>query len=144
MTASEDARLMAGDLSSVSGELSEIATVWRRSLPYLPELPLDLPVRLQEAARLLAADARTLEDGSPGQPPGLALRVGEQLFALAGDIAAARVMTSGPGIPDLGDAGLWETVSADLQRAASELIGFILNRAPETGRTPAAPLRRTA
>ncbi len=144
MTASEDARLMAENLSSVSGELSEIATVWRRSLPYLPELPLALPVRLQEAARQLAADVRTLEDESPGQPPDLALRVGEQLFALAEGIAAARVMTSGPGIPGLGDAALWASVSADLQRVGSELIGFILNRASGTGHTSALPLGRTA
>jgi hypothetical protein len=144
MTASEDARLMAEDLSSVSGKLSEIATVWRRSLPYLPELPLGLPVRLQEAASQLAADVRALEDDAPVKPPDLALRVGEQLFALAGDIAAARVMTRGPGIPDLGDARLWETISADLQRVGSELIGFILNRVSGTGRTPAVPLGRTA
>jgi len=36
---------------SISGTLSEIAAFWRRAEPYLPRLPLLLPVQLQQAAR---------------------------------------------------------------------------------------------
>ena len=57
---------MAWDLATVSGALSEIATTWRRALPCRPDLPLDLPQRLADMARRLAADIRSL--GAPGAP----------------------------------------------------------------------------
>ena len=60
---------MAWDLATVSGALSEIATTWRRALPCRPDLPLDLPQRLADMARRLAADIRSLgAAGTPGRP----------------------------------------------------------------------------
>jgi hypothetical protein len=47
----DSAQLLLRDLTCISGTLSEITTVWRRAKPYLPWLPLTLPVQLQDAAR---------------------------------------------------------------------------------------------
>lgn len=111
MTA-DDVQFLVRDLEVISGTLSEIATCWRRALPYLPGLPLGLPVRLQEVARDLAAGVRSLDAAGPGQPPDLALIAAERFAALRDDIASARARTHGPGMPDIGDTRLWESVSA--------------------------------
>ena len=102
MAARDDARLPVRDLDWVCGTLSEIATVWRRALSYLPELPPGIPVRLQDTARQLAAELVPLAEAGPGQPADLAVRAAGRFFALEDDIACARAMTDGPGIPDLG------------------------------------------
>lgn len=126
MAAGDEARLLAGDLDCVCGTLSEIATVWRRALAYLPDLPPGIPVRLQDAARQLAADVRSLAGAGPGQSPDLAVRAAGQFFALRDDIACARAMTNGPGLPDLGDVRLWESVSAALDQAGRRLLCLIM------------------
>ena len=127
MPAQDDVQLLVRDLDWVCGTLSEIATVWRRALAYLPDLPPSIPVRLQDAARQLTAGAQALAAAGPGQPPDLALRAAGELFALRDDIASARAMTNGPGIPDLGDARLWESLSAALDRAGNQLLSLILH-----------------
>ena len=127
MTARDDARLLIGDLDCACGTLSEIATVWRRALAYLPDLPPGIPVRLQDAARHLAADVRLLADAGPGQPPDLAVRAAGQFFALTEGVACARAMTNGPGLPDLGDTRLQESLSAALDRAGRRLLSLIVH-----------------
>ena len=44
---------------------------------------------------------------------------------LEDDITAARAMTNGTCIPDLGDARLWESLSAALDRAGNQLLSLI-------------------
>ena len=119
MTSHDDVELLLWDLARVSGTLSEIATVWRRALPYLPGLPLILPVRLQDSARQLAADIRARTGPRPGQPTDLALPLTEQLSALQDSIARAQAMTCGPGLPQVGDDRLWESLGAALRQACS-------------------------
>ena len=126
LPAHDDVQLLVQELDGACGVLSEIATVWRRAQSYLPELPPGIPMRLQNAARQLAAGVQSLAAAGPGQPPDLALRAAGELFALKDDIASARAMTNGPGLPDLGDAGLWESVTAALGRAGSQLLSLIL------------------
>jgi hypothetical protein len=120
----DDAQLLAGDLYRVSGALSEIATCWRRAWQSRPELPLDLPLRLHDTTRQLAADMQKLAGADPGQPPDLALSVASRLSALTDDIASAQAMTCGPGTPTAGDAALWDDISAALERAGSQLPGL--------------------
>jgi len=126
VTVRDDVQLLVRNLDCACGVLSEIATVWRRALPYLPDLSPGIPARLQDAAHQLAADVEALADAGPGQPPELALRAAGQLFTLKDDITSARAMTTGPGIPDLGDARLWESLSAALDRAGNQLLSLIL------------------
>jgi len=127
MRARDDLQLLAGDLACVSGTLSEISTAWRRARPFRPELPLSLPMRLQNATRHLAAAVQALADAGPDQPPGLAFSVAEQLSALRDDIACAEAMTCGPGTPSAGDAQLWEHLNAAVQRARTQLLSLILH-----------------
>ena len=127
MAAHDDVQLLVRDLDCVCGTLSEIATVWRRALPYMPDLPPGIPERLQGAARQLTAGVQSLAAAGPGQPPDLALRVAAELFALKDDIASAQAMTKGTGIPNVGDAGLWESLSAALDRAGNQLLSLILH-----------------
>jgi hypothetical protein len=54
----DGARLLALHLATVSGTLEEISTTWRRAWLTRPELPLRLPLRLQDTARQLTADIR--------------------------------------------------------------------------------------
>lgn len=121
----DDARLLAFDLASVSGTLEEIGTTWRRAWLTRPELPLRLPLRLQDTARQLAADIRELSDAGPGQAPVRALSVTSRLCALQDGLASAQAMTCGPGIPPAGDAGLWDHLHAALRRASSRLPQLI-------------------
>jgi hypothetical protein len=121
----DDAQLLAGDLYRVCGALSEIATCWRRAWQSRPELPLDLPLRLHDTTRQLAADIRELADANPGQPPDLALSLASRLSALTDGIASAQAMTCGPGTPPAGDAALWDDISAALERAGNQLPGLL-------------------
>jgi hypothetical protein len=116
---------MAWDLATVSGALSEIATTWRRALPCRPDLPLDLPQRLADMARRLAADIRSLAaPGVPGVPgqeraPGLAREVSIRMSALSQGADYARAITAGGG--DVGDAPLWELLRPALRRTGRTL-----------------------
>jgi hypothetical protein len=127
---------MAWDLATVSGALSEIATTWRRALPCRPDLPLDLPQRLADMARRLAADIRSLGAlGAPGTPgasaapgtpgeeraPGLAREMSIRMSALSQGADYARAITAGGGAADVGDTPLWELLRPALRRTGRTL-----------------------
>ena len=122
---------MAWDLATVSGALSEIATTWRRALPCRPDLPLDLPQRLADMARRLAADVRSLgAAGAPGTVPGapgqdrapdLAREVTIRMSALSQGADYARAITAAGGTADVGDAPLWELLRPALRRTGRTL-----------------------
>ena len=118
---------MAWDLATVSGALSEIATTWRRALPCRPDLPLDLPQRLADMARRLAADIRALAAaGAPGAPgrdraPDLAREVTIRMSALSQGADYARAITAGGGTAGVGDAPLWELLRPALRRTGRTL-----------------------
>jgi hypothetical protein len=124
---------MAWDLATVSGALSEIATTWRRARPCRPDLPLDLPQRLADMARRLAADIRSLgaagvpgtaeAPGAPGQDraPDLAREVAIRMSALSQGADYARAITAGGGTADVGDAPLWELLRPALRRTGRTL-----------------------
>lgn len=116
-SAGDDFRLMARDLRGMSGALGEIATVWRRAHQCRPELPLGLPLQLEAATRRLARIADDLAGAAPSHRPALAFPVTEQMSALERDVAAAKAMTCGAGIPPIGDAGLWERLEAAMRQA---------------------------
>ena len=61
-----DFELLSHDLASVYGTLSEITAVWRRAHQDWPELPLRLPLQLQDATRQLTVSAQALVDAGPG------------------------------------------------------------------------------
>jgi len=105
----DEVQLLLRDLDRVCGTLSEIATVWRRAKPYLPGLPLILPVQLQQTARQLAADIQVLGE-SPGQCPGPAQSAAHRFSVLKQDMACAQAMTCGPGLPEVGDGRLWKSL----------------------------------
>ena len=115
---------MAWDLATVSGALSEIATTWRRALPWRPDLPLDLPQRLADMARRLAADIRSLAPtGATGVPgaPGLAREVSIRMSALSQGADYAQAITARGGVADVGDASLWELLRPALRRTGRTL-----------------------
>jgi hypothetical protein len=118
---------MVWDLATVSGALSEIATTWRRALPCRPDLPLDLPQRLADMARRLAADVRSLgAAGAPGAPgqdraPDLAREVTIRMSALSQGADYARAITAGGGTADVGDTPLWELLRPALRRTGRTL-----------------------
>ena len=120
----DSAQLLLRDLTCISGTLSEITTVWRRAKPYLPGLPLILPVQLQDAARQLTADIRALTGDGLIQSPDQAPSAAGRFSALQQNIASARAMTCGPGIPEVGDGRLWESLSAPLNRAGTQLTAL--------------------
>ena len=118
---------MTWDLATVSGALSEIATTWRRALPCRPDLPLDLPQRLADMARRLAADIRSLAAaGAPGAAgqdgaPDLAREVTIRMSALSQGADYARAITAGGGAADVGDTPLWELLRPALRRTGRTL-----------------------
>ena len=125
---------MAWDLATVSGALSEIATTWRRALPCRPDLPLDLPQRLADMARRLAADIRSLAAAGPAgaEVPGaggpgedrtsdLAREVAIRMSALSQGADYARAITAGAGTADVGDTPLWELLRPALRRTGRTL-----------------------
>ena len=130
----DGARLLLADLAAICGTLGEITTVWRRARPYLPELPLILPSQLQDAARQLAADIRPLAGDGPVQLPDRALSAVDRFGSLQQSIAFARAMTCGPGIPQVGDARLWESLSACLCRAETQLTTLMPHLVTGSGR----------
>ena len=121
MTSHDDVELLLRDLAHISGTLSEIATVWRRARPYLPDLPLTLPLQLQDSARQLAAAIQARAEAGSLQPADQALSLPEQLCALKENITSAQAMTCGPGIPQIGDHRLWQSIDTVLTRALATL-----------------------
>jgi hypothetical protein len=123
MTVRDDFTLMAWDLATVSGGLSEIATTWRRALPSRPDLPLDLPQRLAADAERLAADTLALAGTGQGAAAGAALPVSvvRRVDALSAGAAYARTLTSGRGDASVGDTPLWDFLGPALDRAGSRV-----------------------
>ena len=120
-----DLQVLLSDLAAVSGTLREIATVWRRARPYLPELPALVPEQLADAARQLAADVQSLADAGVLRSHAEAVSVAEQSSALQQGIASAQAMTRGDGIPDIGDARLWELLRGPLRRAGRQITELV-------------------
>lgn len=132
-SAGGDFQRVALDLRCVSGTLSEIATVRRRAGPCRPDLPLGLPLQLEAAAHQLARIVDDLAWAGAGYRSGLACPVTEQMSVVERDLAAAKAMTCGAGIPPVGDTSLWERLDAAMHQA----------RVPaDISRGPAAPDRR--
>lgn len=129
-TRRDNIRLLLSDLAVISGTLSEIATVWRRAAPCLPGLPAILPEQLHDAARQLAADIGPLTDAVAGQAPSPALPAADRFSALKEGVISAQAMTRGPGIPELGDRRLWESLSLRLNRAETQLAGLAAFASP--------------
>jgi len=127
-----DVRLLLWDLTCIAGTLSEIATVWRRARPYLPELPALVPEQPADAARHLASVIESLAEAGLLKPYAQAASLVEQSSALQQGIASAQAMTSGDGVPDLGDARLWELLRGPVRRAARQITEL----APEPVTTP--------
>jgi hypothetical protein len=119
MTVRDDFTLMAWDLATVSGGLSEIATTWRRALPSRPDLPLDLPQRLALEAERLAADALSLAGTGEQAAPGLPVSVATRVRSLSAAAAYARTLTSDRGAAFVGDTPLWDFLGPALDRAGS-------------------------
>lgn len=107
---------LAWDLATLSGTLSEIATTWRRALPYHPDLPLELPQRLADMATQLAADASSLARAEGDRAPALAVSVAARMSALSHGTAYARAITAGQDAYGVADAPLWEYLRPALSR----------------------------
>jgi len=91
----DELQLLLQDLACVSGTLSEIMTAWRRAQPHRPGLQPGRLVRLQDAARQLAADIQAARIPAVHLDPSTA----SQLTALEQDAAAVRALTTGPDVP---------------------------------------------
>jgi hypothetical protein len=120
--------LLSHDLAAVYGTLSEITAVWRRAHQDWPELPLRLPLQLQDATRQLAVSAQALVDAGPGQSPELAFWLARRLSALRNDIRVARALTREAAI-GVGDAALWDHLGEPLRRAGNRLLLLIVQLA---------------
>ena len=116
----DEVRLLLEDLACVSGTLSEIMTAWRRAQPYHPELQPGRLVRLQDAARQLAADIQAAGIAAVHLEPPMAAR----LTALEEDAVAVRELTTGPGGLKAGDRGLWDLIAAAVGRAQARLAAL--------------------
>jgi hypothetical protein len=114
-----DAKLLLEDLACVCGTLSEIMTAWRRAMPWRPELPLSGLTALQDTTRQLAADIATAYRAGQRLDP--ALSVAKRFSVLKAAIADARATTCASGTAEAGDRGLWELLSAAMQRAETQL-----------------------
>jgi hypothetical protein len=114
-----DAKLLLEDLACVCGTLSEIMTAWRRFMPWRPELPLSSLTALQDTTRQLAADIATAGRAGPRLDP--ALSMAERFSVIKGAIADARATTCASGTAEVGDRGLWELLSAAMQRVETQL-----------------------
>jgi hypothetical protein len=124
-----DLQLLNCDLTCVCGALREVATVWRRVHEFRPELPLSLPVQLEDATHRLATSAEMLVDAGFSQPPDLPFSIAGQLAALRKDISEAAAMTREAGIHQRGDAGLWSYIGAAMHRAGNHLLTLIVQLA---------------
>jgi len=113
-------QLLLEDLACVSGTLSEIMTAWRRAQPHRPGLQPGRLVRLQDAARQLAADIQAAGIPAVHLDPATASR----LTALEQDAAAVRALTTGPGNLEAGDRGLWDLIAAAVRWAQARLAAL--------------------
>lgn len=120
-------RELTWDLACAGGALSEIATCWRRSFACQPGLPPGLPLRLQDCARRIEAGARSL--AGPGQPPGPTADLTERFAEFRHDFDRARDLTRAPGSADAGDALLWDSADAALNRAGDRLRLLTIDQA---------------
>ncbi len=123
-----DFDLLSHDLAAVYGTLTEITAVWRRAHQDWPELPLRLPLQLQDATRQLAVSAQALVDAGPGQSPELAFGLARRLSALRNDIRVAQALTREAAI-GVGDAALWDLLDEPLRRAGNRLLLLIVQLA---------------
>jgi hypothetical protein len=123
-----DFDLLSHDLAAVYGTLSQITAVWRRAHQDWPELPLRLPLQLQDATRQLAVSAQAFVDAGPGQPPELAFWLARQLSTLRNDIRVAQALTREAAI-GVGDAALWDHLGEPLRRAGNRLLLLIVQLA---------------
>ena len=122
----DDRQLLVHALTSMTGAFSEVATSWRRVHRSRPDLPLDVPLRLERSARRLAALAERLRWAAPGEWPAWMLEIGNQLTALEEGIAAASAMTCGPGAPPAGDARLWRYLGTAMHQARLHALNLTL------------------
>jgi hypothetical protein len=116
----DEVQFLLEDLACVSGALSEIMTAWRRAQPYRPGLQPGRLVRLQDAARQLAADIQAAGIPAVHLDPSTASR----LKALEEDATAVRALTTGPGGPETGDGGLWDLIAVAVRRAQARLAAL--------------------
>ena len=121
LAARDDIQFLAWDLARVSGALSEIATTWRRARACRPDLPLVLPQRLADTARQLAADAGLLAGAGQEKTLRLPASLAGRISEIRENVAAAHAVTCGPGASGVGDALLWDSISAALDRAVARL-----------------------
>ncbi len=121
----DDSRLLSWELACVSGTLSEIMTTWRRARPFRPDLQLSWLTRLQDAARRLAAETEAAADAGLRPPPDQARFVARRFSALEEGIASARAVTCGPGVREVGDDRLWESLGHALRKARAQLTGLM-------------------
>ena len=92
MEAFGDLDLLGGDLSTVCGQLEELATMWRRQCHARNswfDMPHGFPQGLRGAADGLAGALRALVEAGPDQRPGLALSAVAQLDTLEAGLDAA-------------------------------------------------------
>jgi hypothetical protein len=118
-----DLDLLLGDLSTVSGQLEELATMWRRQCQAgnsWPDMPHAFPHGLRDAAGQLAGTLRALAGAGPGQAPDLASAAAAQLAALDAGIAAAVTGCAG-GEAQQGAAAIRVTMSRAAARQQSLL-----------------------
>jgi hypothetical protein len=85
--------------------------------------------------RELAADIAAV--GRADQRPDPALSVAARFSMLRNAIADARATTCAPGTSEVGDRGLWELLSAAMQRAETQLADFTPDLAATGNRTAA-------
>jgi hypothetical protein len=92
-------------------------TAWRRAQLHRRGLQPGRLVRLQDAARQLAAGIQAAGIPAVHLDPATASR----LTALEQDAAAVRALTTGPGCPGTGDGGLRDLATAAIHRAQARL-----------------------
>lgn len=122
----DDLGLLIGALTSMPGALSEVATVWRRLRRSEPDLPLGVPLRLEGSVRHLKQMIEDLRWAGAREWPALMLEVINQLAILDAGIAAASALTSSPGRPPAGDAGLWAYLHAAMNQARLHTLALML------------------
>lgn len=121
----DDSRLLSWELACVSGTLSEIMTTWRRARPFRPDLQFGWLTWLQDTVRRLAAETEAAADAGLQPPPDLARFVAGRFSALEEGIASARAVTCGPGVPEVGDDRLWESLGRALRKAGAQLTDLM-------------------
>jgi hypothetical protein len=120
-----DLQLLTRDLGCMSGTLEEIATVWRRAHQRRPDLPLGLPLRLENATHQLAKTVDDLAWAVPDQRPQLASLMTEQISALERDATAAEGMTCSADIQPVGDTGLWGNFGTAMHRVRARTLSLV-------------------